>query len=193
MNKYCLGINCSSISKCYTFRENKRCAQHPFSRSNKPYPSHVYIDCNFQQCNSYSLHHKSFIKMLSLQQGLHNTSPTAMSRIKVISEEINQRPYKNINTTSATYLVKIKFWISCFGESINMDQWQSIFPILGSIFVYSPKCICRGSQAYPEIKSRVIVVYSYRKLLGKKIVDQLQQLTTLLIIACVHYIINIIK
>jgi len=56
-----LGINCG-ISECYPFRENKWCAQHLFSRCNKPYPSHVHVDCHFKQCNSYSLHHRGFVR-----------------------------------------------------------------------------------------------------------------------------------
>lgn len=62
-----LGINCG-ISECYAFRENKRCAQHPFSRCNKSYPSHVHVDCHFKQCNSYPLHHRGFVRKLSLLQ-----------------------------------------------------------------------------------------------------------------------------
>lgn len=58
---------------------------------------------------------------------------------------LNFDPAKEtIRTTSATYLMKLKFWILSFGESINMDCWESEFSILGSILVYTPECIYNG-------------------------------------------------
>lgn len=79
-----------------------------------------------------------------------------------------------------TDLMKVKLWILSFGESINMDHWESDISILRSISEYSPERICSYRQKHPHTHTQDESRYFTTELV--QIINLINLITTLLII-----------
>lgn len=67
------------------------------------------------------------------------------------------------------YLMEVKFWVSSFRESINMNSWIGESCPLGFISEYSSKCICSKERVrmieskiqrkLPSVNKRILITF----------------------------------